>query len=306
MEEIKIFAPNTVSNIGCGYDVLGFALEGYGDEIIVSRRSDSDLVIRDIQGASLPKDSTKNVAIIAVKALLSSLEDGSGFDFSIKKGIPPGSGLGSSACSSVGSVFAVNELLGNPLSLEDLVPFAMEGERSSSGQAHADNVAPSLLGGFIAIRSYDPLDVFSIPFPDQLQVVIIFPQVEVKTEYAKKILPQKISLNDGIQQWGNMAGLISGLMSDNFDRIGRSIEDSVAEPVRKTLIPHYDEVKETALTNGALGFNISGSGPTTFALASNSQSAQNVKEACHHVYEKNGIEVLSFISPISSRGAHIL
>jgi len=306
MEEIKVFAPNTVSNIGCGYDVLGFALEGFGDEITVSRRSDSNLVIQNIQGARLPKDSTKNVAIIAVKALLSSLGDKSGFDFSIKKGIPPGSGLGSSACSSAGAVFAINELLGNPFSLEDLIPFAMEGERSSSGQAHADNVAPSLLGGFIAIRSYDPLDIFHIPFPDQLQVVIIFPQVEVKTEYAKKILPQKISLADGIQQWGNMAGLISGLMSDDFDRIGRSLHDAVAEPVRKALIPHYDEVKETALNNGAIGFNISGSGPSTFALTNDPENAKKIKEACHYIYEKNGIQVMSFLSPISAKGAHVL
>ncbi|MEP5613542.1 MAG: homoserine kinase [Cyclobacteriaceae bacterium] len=306
MKEIRVFSPNTVSNIGCGYDVLGFALEGFGDEISISKRSDSDLVIKDIHGANLPKDSTKNVAYIAVKALLSSLRDESGFNFSIKKGIPPGSGLGSSACSSAGAVFAVNELLGNPLTTEQLIPFAMEGERSSSGQAHADNVAPSLLGGFVAIRSYNPLDIFSIPFPHQLQVVIIFPQVEVKTEYAKKILPQKISLSDGIQQWGNMAGLISGLMSNDFDRIGRSLHDSVAEPVRKVLIPHYDEVKEKALGNGAIGFNISGSGPATFALTNNSQSAQKIKEACHQIYEKSGIKVMSFISPISSKGACVL
>lgn len=306
MEKINVFAPNTVSNIGCGYDVLGFALEGYGDQVEVSRRNDSKLVITEIQGADLPIDALTNVATIAVKTMLNSLNESSGFDFSIKKGIPPGSGLGSSACSSAAAIFAVNELLGKPLTPEELVPFAMEGERSSSGQAHADNVAPSLLGGFIAIRSYQPLDIFKIPFPEELQVVIIFPQVEVKTEYAKKILPQKISLSDGIQQWGNMAGLISGLMSGDFDRIGRSLHDTVAEPVRKELIPHYDEVKETAIAKGALGFNISGSGPTTFALTNEPATAKRIKDACHTIYEKNGIDVLSFISPISSKGAHVI
>ncbi len=306
MGKIKIFAPNTVSNVGCGYDVLGFPLEGLGDEVLVSEREDSNLVIKDISGADLPINSEKNVATVAVQALLSASGVNRGFNISIQKGIPPGSGLGSSACSSVGAVFAVNELLDRPFTKKELVAFAMEGERSSSGQAHADNVAPSMLGGFTVIRSYDPLDVFNVPFPSELLAVVIYPQVEVTTKYAKKILPKEISLKDGVQQWGNMAGLISGLMSNDFDRIGRSLQDSVAEPVRKTLIPHYDEAKNTALEHGAIGFNISGSGPTSFALTSDAETAESIKKACSSIYEKNGIEVLSFISKINPEGAHII
>ncbi len=306
MNEVRVFAPNTISNVGCGYDVLGFPLEGLGDEVLVSRRNDSSLVIKEITGADLPINTEKNVATVAIQALLNALDENKGFNISIKKSIPPGSGLGSSACSSVGAVYAVNELLNKPFSRKELVPFAMEGERSSSGQAHADNVAPSMLGGFTIIRSYNPLDIFTIPFPEELLTVVIYPKVEVKTEYAKKILPTEISLKDGIQQWGNMAGLISGLMSNDFDRIGRSLTDSVAVPVRKKLIPHYDEVEEAAMKNRAIGFTISGSGPTTFAFANDSETAEKIRSSCHSVYEKNGIEVLSFVSKINTQGAHIL
>ncbi|MEQ9404436.1 MAG: homoserine kinase [Cyclobacteriaceae bacterium] len=306
MKGIKIFAPNTVSNVGCGYDVLGFALNGFGDEVTLKKRDDSHLVIKEVSDTSIPLDPEKNVTTVAIRSLLSAIENKTGFDISIKKSIPPGSGLGSSASSSSAAVFGVNELLGNPFTKNELITFAMEGERSSSGQAHADNVAPSLLGGFVAIRSYDPLDVFNIPFPDELLTVIIYPSVEIKTEYAKKLLPKQIDLADGVKQWGNMAGLISGLMSSDFDRIGRSLSDAVAEPVRKSLIPYYDDVKEVAIENGALGFNISGSGPTMFALSNDISIASEIKKGCHAVYTKNNIPVTSFISSINTKGAHVV
>ncbi len=306
MDDVKVFAPNTISNVGCGYDVLGFPLEGLGDEVHVSKRNDSGLRIKEILGADLPLNSEKNVATIAIQALLKSLGEDGGFDVSITKSISPGSGLGSSACSSVAAVYAVNELMGRPFTKSELIEFAMEGERASSGAAHADNVAPSMLGGFTVVRSYDPLDVFQIPFPEELLAVVIFPNLEVRTEFAKKILPKKISLEDGVQQWGNMAGLISGLMGNDMRRIGKSMMDSVAEPVRKVLIPHYDKVKDAAMTAGAIGFNISGSGPTTFALSDDMNLAKNIRSACREVYQRNGIEVFSLISKINPEGAHVI
>lgn len=306
MDNIKVFAPNTVANVGCGYDVLGFALEQYGDEIIVTKRSDSQLVINKIEGAELPMDSETNVATVAVRAMLEKLGSNQGFDFGIKKSINPGSGLGSSASSSAGAVFAVNELLGKPFTKSELVPFAMEGERSSSGSAHADNVAPSLLGGFTVVRSYDPLDVFNVPFPEELLAVIIYPEVQVKTADAKRVLKKQVDLKDAVRQWGNMAGMISGLMSGNFERIGASMEDVIVEPVRGMLIPFYEESKGAALDAGALGYNISGSGPTSFALTNDPQKAEEIRKSCVAVYDQGGIPTISFVSKINTKGAEVL
>ena len=302
MNKITVFAPNTVANVGCGYDVLGFALEGYGDEISIQKRSDSQLVITKIEGAELPMDAATNVATVAVAAMLKELKSDVGFDVSIKKAIHPGSGLGSSASSSAGAVFAANELLGRPFTRQQLVAFAMEGERSSSGAAHADNVAPCLLGGFTAVRSYEPLDVFNIPYPEELLAVITYPQVQMKTADAKRILKKQIDLKDAVTQWGNMAGLVSGLMSNDFDRIGRSLQDVIVEPVRAMLIPFYDQVKEVAMKNGALGFNISGS----FALTNSRETANAILAACEAVYKPHDIETICFISSINKEGAKVI
>ena len=306
MNKITVFAPNTVANVGCGYDVLGFALEGYGDEISIQKRSDSQLVITKIEGAELPMDAATNVATVAVAAMLKELKSDVGFDVSIKKAIHPGSGLGSSASSSAGAVFAANELLGRPFTRQQLVAFAMEGERSSSGAAHADNVAPCLLGGFTAVRSYEPLDVFNIPYPEELLAVITYPQVQMKTADAKRILKKQIDLKDAVTQWGNMAGLVSGLMSNDFDRIGRSLQDVIVEPVRAMLIPFYDQVKEVAMKNGALGFNISGSGPSSFALTNSRETANAILAACEAVYKPHDIETICFISSINKEGAKVI
>lgn len=306
MNSIKIFAPNTVANVGCGYDVLGFALNGHGDEILISERTDDQLTISKIEGAELPMEPATNVATVAVRALLDKLGADRGFDFQIKKSIPPGSGLGSSASSSAGAVFGVNELLGRPCSRNELIAFAMEGERSSSGAAHADNVAPSLLGGFTAVRSYDPLDVFNIPYPEDLLAVVIYPNVQIKTADAKKVLKRQVELKDAISQWGNMAGLVSGLMSSDFDRIGRSLQDVIVEPVRGMLIPFYEEVKAKAMECGALGFNISGSGPSSFAFTNDGATAERIRKSCVEIYLRNGIEAISFVSGINARGTEIL
>jgi len=306
MEKVTVFAPNTVANVGCGYDVLGFALEGHGDEITLTKRGDDRLVITDIMGADLPTEPDKNVATVAIAAMLEEMGQRTGFDMVIKKSIPPGSGLGSSASSAAGAVFAANELLGRPFSRTQLVAFAMEGERSSSGVAHADNVAPCLLGGFTVVRSYHPLDVFSIPFPAQLRAVVMYPNVEMKTADAKRILKKQILLSDAVTQWGNVAGLVSGLITGDMARVGRSMQDVIIEPVRSMLIPFYSEVKAAAQKSGALGFAISGSGPSTFAFTDDIKKAETILAECTGVYARGGIPCIGFISSINQQGVRVI
>lgn len=303
---IKVFAPSTVANVGCGYDILGLALETYGDTITLTK-TDADLSISSIKGATgLPLDPKLNVATVAIQAMLDELGSPQGFAVEIEKNIAPGSGLGSSASSAAGAVFAANELLGKPFDKKQLVRFAMEGERSASGVAHADNVAPSLLGGFTVVRGYDPLDVFNISFPDSLRLAIFFPQVSIKTSDAKRILKRQIDLKDAITQWGNIAGLVAGLMMNDIDLISRSLQDVIVEPVRSLLIPFYEEVKSICLQKGALGFNISGSGPSMFALTNDETLAHTLIDDVKLLYEQHDIQLVSFVSSINSKGAEVI
>ena len=306
-ESIKVFAPATVANVGCGYDVLGFALEGYGDELILTRRHDDQLVIASIEGVQgLPLAPEKNVSTVAIKTLLADLDLKQGFDLRIKKNIAAGSGLGSSASSAAAAVYAANEILGRPKSQLELINYAMAGEKLASTKAHADNVAPSILGGFTAVRSYEPLDVFNISYPESLKVVIIFPQIEIKTSDAKKILKDEVKLTDAVKQWGNMAGLVSGLIEHDFERIGKSLQDVIVEPVRSILIPFYHQMKTLALKKGALGFSISGSGPSMFCFIKEAGASSEIIEAAQALYGAHKIEVISFISGINKQGAKII
>lgn len=301
-EKIKIFSPSTVANVGCGYDVLGFALDGIGEELEVSKRQDGQLVIEEIIGFNLPKDPTINTATVAARALLDAAGSSQGFSFTIKKTINPGSGMGTSASSSAGSVFAINELLGRPYTPTQLVEFAMEGEKAVSKKAHADNVAPNLLGGFTLVRSYEPLDILSLPVPEDLYVTVVHPQVEVKTTDAKKILKKQVDLPMAVQQWGNVGGLVSGLYESDYDLIGRSMVDVIVEPIRKILIPLYDEVKSQALVNGALGCSIAGSGPSIFTFSKGQETAQKIKSMMQETYDEVGILAYTYMSKIGKSG----
>ena len=307
IKSIKAFAPATVANVGCGYDVLGFALEEYGDELTLTERKDDQLVIGIIQGVSgIPLDPAKNVASVTIRAILEELKISKGFDIKIKKNIAAGSGLGSSASSAAAAAYAVNKILGSPKSRKELIKFAMEGERVASTKAHADNVAASILGGFTVVRSYDPLDVFNIPYPEDLRVVIIFPQVEIKTSDAKKILKEEVKLSDAVKQWGNVAGLVSGLIQHDFERIGNSLQDVIIEPTRSILIPLYREMKTIALKAGALGFSISGSGPSMFCFVRHNSDSSIIIERAKGLYEKSGINIISFVSRINNVGVKTL
>lgn len=305
MDQIKVFSPATVANVSCGYDAMGFALETLGDDMIFTKTKSKDVVISKIEGANLPYEAHKNAAGVVAQMMLKDSNANFGLDIQIFKNFKPGSGLGSSAASASGTAFAVNQLLGNTYSNLELTKFAMQGEVVACGSAIADNVAAAIYGGFILVRSYKPLDIVSIPTPTNLVATIIHPQIEIKTEDARKVVPTQIELKTAITQWSNVGGLISGLHSNNFDLIGRSLVDLVAEPNRKKLIPLFDDVKHSAISTGALGAGISGSGPSIFALSKNIETAKKVEEAMDAVYKNSGIEYSTYVSHISKTGTRI-
>jgi len=306
MENVKVFAPATVANVGCGYDTMGFALDAVGEHVEVSRRSDDQLLIQEIIGADLSKDPKQNVATIAIQAMLDAMEASQGFDVTITKNFKPGSGLGSSASSAAGAVFAVNELLGNPYTKEELLPFALEGEAFASKCYHADNVAPSLLGGFQVIRSYEPLSLFTVQPNMELEVVIVFPDVEVKTAESKGLLPKDIPVATARKQWANTAALVHALHAGDMELLNASIEDWVAEPVRKGLIPKYDQVKALAQEAGSVGFNISGSGPSMFALFPAGTSVESFQWQVNDLYQEVDIPFQMYQSTIGFDGCKVI
>ena len=304
MKSIRVFCPGTIANVSCGFDVLGLSLAGVGDYMTVTQTATKGITISEILGQDLPLETTQNVAGVAGLALLEALESDAGFDIKIDKRIKAGSGIGSSAASSAGAVWAINHLLGNPFTTKELIPFAMEGERLASGVAHADNVAPALLGGFTLVRSTDPLDVISLPSPGELYATVIHPQIEIKTADSRRILKSNLSLKDAITQWGNLGGLVAGLYREDYELIGRSLQDVVIEPIRSILIPGFTEIKEAALNAGALGGGISGSGPSVFALSKGKDNALKVADAIRNVYEPFGISFDIHISNINKKGVY--
>tara|TARA_R110000737_G_scaffold282133_1_gene288773 strand:- start:3361 stop:4287 length:927 start_codon:yes stop_codon:yes gene_type:complete len=304
--EIKVFCPATVANVSCGFDVLGVALDSVGDEMVIRKVPQKGIKITKLTGQDLPKETLNNVAGVAGNAFLLASDYDGGFEIEINKKIKPGSGIGSSAASSAGAVWAMNHLLGNPFSKTELVKFAMEGERLASDVAHADNVAPALFGGFTLVRSYSPLDIISIPAPTELYVTIIHPQIEIKTSDSRKILKTTISMETGIKQWGNVGGLVAGLFKEDYALIGRSLEDHIVEPIRSILIPGFDEVKKVSIEAGALGSGISGSGPSIFAFSKGNETALKVGNAMKSVYDKIGIAYEIHVSKINMEGVKLL
>lgn len=304
MEEIKVFAPATIANVSCGFDVLGLALESVGDQMLVRKSPQKGIRILKITGQELPLEPERNVAGVAAMALLQKSGYPGGFELELHKGIKPGSGIGSSAASSAGAVWAMNELLGRPFSKLELVGFAMLGEKLASATAHADNVAPAIYGGFTLVRSYDPLDIVPIPCPELLHATVIHPQLEIRTSDSRKILKSTISMQQGIQQWGNLGGLVAGLFRQDYDLIGRSLQDVIVEPIRSILIPGFDLLKASALEAGALGCGISGSGPSIFALSKGEDTAKEVARAMRETYKDVGLGFDIHVSRINPQGVH--
>lgn len=306
MTTIKIFCPATIANLNCGFDVMGLCLETIGDEMIFRKSAVKGIQITKITGANLPFEATKNVAGVAALALIENLDLDFGFEIEIHKKIKAGSGIGSSSASAAGAVFGINALLGNPFSRNQLVYFAMKGEAIASGSEHADNVAPCLLGGFTLIRGYNPLDVIKIDAPNKLYAVVLHPHIEIKTADARAVLEPTIPFKNAITQWGNLGGLISGLYTNDYELISRSLQDVVIEPFRKHLIPNFDDVKNIAIQNGALGSGISGAGPSIFALCKGENTANKVASAMKEVYLKTNISFDVYISKINDEGVKII
>lgn len=306
MNQIKLFCPATIANLSCGFDVLGLCLATAGDEMIIRKSDIKGVRITKIVGADLPLETEKNVAGVAALALLSEVETDFGFEIEIYKNIKAGSGIGSSAASSAGAVFGINELLGRPFTRKELVKFAMQGEKLASGNAHADNVAPCLLGGFTLVRSANPLDIIKIDSPSELYATVVHPQIELKTSDARSVLKQTLSLKSAITQWGNVGGLVAGLYTNDYELIGRSLHDEIIEPVRSMLIPGFDLIKKTAYENGALGSGISGSGPSIFALSKGKETAEKIAKAMSKVYDEINLPYEIHVSKVNAKGVTII
>ena len=306
MKELKIFTPASVANISCGFDILGLCLDTVGDEMIVREVPEKGIKITKVIGQNLPLETHKNVAGVAGLALLEKVDTSVGYEIELYKKIKPGSGIGSSAASAAGAVFAINELLGKPFSKQELIYFAMQGEKLASGTEHADNVSPVILGGFTLIKSYQPLDVLKINSPDDLHVTIIHPQIEVKTSDSRAVLKNQVALKKMVTQMGNFGGLISGLYTNNYDLIGRSLHDEIIEPNRLVLIPEFNKVKKRVIKSGALGAGISGSGPSIFALSKGEETAKLVGQTMAEIYNNTDIDYDIHVSKINQQGIKIL
>lgn len=305
MKKVIVRSPGTIANLVCGFDILGLALAEPFDIMELCLLEEPVIRIRNRDSFNLPEDPEKNVAGVVLNTILEKTGRQFGFELTTEKKIKPGSGIGSSAASAAGAAVAANYLLNNRFSLDELVQFAMNGEKLASGVKHADNIAPCILGGVSLIRSIHPLDIISIPAPD-LFVTVVHPQIEVRTSDARQILKQQVLLKDAIRQWGNIAGLVTGFMKNDLDLIGRSLEDVIIEPVRSILIPGFDELKKKSREAGALGGGISGSGPSVFMLSRDHQTAVQVENVMKEIYQAIGIEYHTYVTTINQKGVEIL
>lgn len=307
-DSVHVYAPATVANVACGFDVLGFALYEPGDEVVM-RKTDSgktEITLITGDGGKLSRNATENTAGVVVDAFLRHIGQRPGIAIELHKKMPLGSGLGSSAASAVAALFAINELMGQPLTRMEMLPFAMEAERLACGAAHADNVAPALLGGFTLVRSYEPLDVIKLNTPPDLVATVVHPHIEIRTEDARSILRKSVPLTDAIVQWGNVGGLVAGLLMSDYELIGRSLHDRIIEPLRSLLIPNFARAKQAALDAGALGCSISGSGPSIFALSTSAETAQNIANAIAAAFAEVNIGTDCYISPVNAQGPRLL
>lgn len=304
-KQVTVHAPGTVANMVCGFDVLGMCLHEPFDIMQVKLLEEKKVIIISKDGYKLPTDPAENTAGAPLIEMLNEINDTIGFEVTILKNIKPGSGIGSSAASAAGAVVGANYLLGNIFSKEDMVRFAMFGEKVASGVKHADNIAPCIYGGVTLIRSIFPLDIITID-PPGFYVTVVHPQIEVRTSDARQILRKEVQLKDAIKQWGNIAGLVAGLLKDDLALIGRSLEDVIIEPVRSILIPGFDEVKTKCKSAGALGGGISGSGPSIFMLSADEATARDVESAMKEVYTRIGISYHSYVTTVCKTGAQII
>ena len=307
MKQIKVFAPASIANLGCGFDIMGMALDEVGDVLEMTLDEDADgISIVNETNVPLPEDIEENVITPVLRKFFEMTRCRGKVDVRILKKIYPGSGIGSSAASSAAAAFGINELFGAPLDEEGVVICAMEGENLASGGYHADNAAPAVMGGITLIRGYDPLDIIKLPVPGNLYCPVIHPHLMVSTKAARSILPKEIPMHTAITQWGNVGGLVAGLCTGNIELVGRAMYDAVAEPYRKQFIPGFDELREKLHIAGALAMNISGSGPSVFALANRADLAQKAATIMERHFQSYGIDFETYVVKVSNKGARLI
>ena len=304
MNQIKIFSPASVSNLCCGFDVLGFSIDGIGDELTITKSANKAINIKEIKGYNVPLENNKNTASVAAQALLDHLNINEGFDIEINKKIKPGSGIGSSAASAVGAVYGINKLLGNPLKHEELLKFAMKGEFVSSKTAPADNVASALYGGTILVNNRENYNVIKLPVPKSLYAIIHHPLIEIKTSYSRGVLPKSIDLKIASDQLSALGGFIHSLHTQDFELMKISLKDYLVEQFRSDYVPAFNEIKSVADLNNTICCSISGSGPSIFTLVNSLSEAQRLKLLFDEIYKAKKLEFNSYLTSLNSKGVH--
>lgn len=306
MKKVRVFAPASIANMGCGFDVIGLALDEVGDVIEITQSEGDGLTITNESGVPLPDDIEKNVITPVIRSFLAKIGKKAQIDVKICEKIYPGSGIGSSAASSAAAAYGMNELYGGPLSEEEVVMCAMEGENLASGGYHADNAAPAVMGGIVLIRGYEPLDIIQLPVPGNFYCAVVHPHIVVATKEAREILPKAVPMHDAVRQWGNVGGLVAGLYSGNIGLVGHSMQDFVAEPYRKKFIPGFDELRQKVLESGALAMNISGSGPSVFALCDHKNKANAAGWILKQHFDSLGVGCEVYVVKVSNKGAKLM
>lgn len=306
MKKVRVFAPASIANMGCGFDVIGLALDEVGDIIEITQSEGDSLSITNLTDTPIPDDVEKNVITPVVREFLRRVGQKAKIEVTICQKIYPGSGIGSSAASSAAAAYGMNELYGCPLSEEEVVECAMEGENLASGGYHADNAAPAIMGGITLIRGYEPLDIIQLPVPGNFYCAVVHPHIVVSTKQAREILPKSVPMHDAVRQWGNVGGLVAGLYSGDIGLVGRAMQDFVAEPYRKQFIPGFDELRARILESGALAMNISGSGPSVFALCKNRHSAESAGHILKEHFDSKGINCEVYVSKVSNKGTKLM
>jgi homoserine kinase len=308
-DSASAFAPASIGNVAVGFDMLGLALAGVGDRVIAKRAGNSGVTVSEVLGIDgephpyLSTDPSQNTASIAARAFWEAHGSG-GIDLQVHKGVPLQSGMGSSAASAVAAVVAANALLDKPLAVDALLPYAIEGEKFASKGMHADNVAPSLLGGLVLCPSVLLPDTVSLPVPKGVSAVLVHPDLQVDTAKARKGLAKGVSMDQWLSQQGYLAGFVAACAANDVELIRKTLKDVIIEPQRADAVPCFGAVREAAERGGALGFSLSGSGPSMFAFVESGR-AQNLAVAMEQACRTHGIECQSWVSPLDAPGAHV-
>jgi homoserine kinase len=298
MNSVRAIAPSSTANLGPGFDIFGLALDLFVDEIIITKKQEQNgritiSTIKQNEAMKIPYENEKNAAALVVKKMMEDYSIKDNIDIQIIKGIPPGYGLGSSAASSVATAYAFDKLFNLETNFIDLISYSAEGERASAGAKHYDNVASSMLGGFIIVRHFPSLEFIKFEPPEDLYLAVGIPNIPVpnkKTEVARSILPLSSPLENIITNISNASTLVAGFAYKDVEMIAKGLDDKIVEPVRKKTIPGYEKVKENAINAGALGLTISGAGPSVISILNTDRHFHNVMEAIKEGFAASNIE----------------